>query len=123
MGSRRTPVIIVMLLIAGFLTFLLPRIPSEMKIAIVICLALMGFLIDGPQALIVMTLAMDYGGKERAASAAGFIDSMNYIGAAAGAFVAGYLVDIWNWHLAFHFWATAIFMTILIMLPMWRSEK
>ncbi|OIN97268.1 hypothetical protein AUJ66_03885 [Candidatus Desantisbacteria bacterium CG1_02_38_46] len=122
-GYRRTPVIVVMLLLAALLTLILPAIPSGMKIAMLICLALMGFLIDGPHVLLAMTLAMDYGGKKRSASAAGFVDAMNYIGAAIGAFVAGYLVDRCGWQPAFHFWTAAVLATVVIMLPMWRNEK
>ena len=122
-GSRRTPVIIVMLLIAALLTLLLPVIPSVMKGMILMCLALMGFLIDGPHVLLAMTLAMDYGGKKKSASAAGFIDAMNYIGAAIGAFVAGFLVDSYGWHQAFNFWVIAVIAAVLIMLPMWKNEQ
>lgn len=122
-GSRRAPVIIIMLLISAFLTLVLPVIPPGMKILMLMCLALMGFLIDGPHVLLAMTLAMDYGGKEKSASAAGFVDAMNYIGAAIGAFAAGYLVDKYGWQSAFNFWSIAVLVTVVIMLPMWRNEK
>lgn len=122
-GSRRAPVIIIMLLMAAFLTLILSIIPPGMKVMMLLCLALMGFLIDGPHVLLAMTLAMDYGGKKRAASAAGFIDAMNYIGAAMGVFVAGCLVDRYGWQPAFNFWTAAVLATVAIMLPMWRNEK
>ena len=60
---------------------------------------------------------------KKSASAAGFIDAMNYIGAAIGAFVAGFLVDSYGWHQAFNFWVIAVIAAVLIMLPMWKNEQ
>jgi len=121
-GSKRSPVAAAMLSAAVFLVLLLPGIKGA-GILIVALVALMGFAINGPQMLLAVTLAMDFGGKEKSASTAGFIDAMSYVGAGIGAFTAGFLVDRFGWKTVFQFWAGVLIATILMVLLVWRKEN
>jgi OPA family glycerol-3-phosphate transporter-like MFS transporter len=63
---------------------------------LVFLVALVGFFTYGAHILMVGHAAADFGKKEGSAGAAGFIDSMGYIGASLAGWGAGRIIDHFN---------------------------
>ena len=68
-----------------------------------------GFCIFGPQVLLVGTLPVDLARGGTAAAAAGFVNFMGYMGAAAGDKLTGHLAQDHGWPFAVRFWAACAF--------------
>jgi sugar phosphate permease len=68
-------------------------------------LVVIGFCIYGPQVLLVGTAPADLARRGTAAAAAGFVNFMGYMGAAAGDVVTGHLLKSWEWQVAIYVWA------------------
>lgn len=69
-------------------------------------LALIGFLVYGPQ-MLVGVLAVDLGGKYAAATASGFTGTLGYLGSIASGVGTGWIVDRYGWDGGFLFFAIA----------------
>ncbi|MBN1444694.1 MAG: MFS transporter [Candidatus Omnitrophica bacterium] len=111
--SKRKPVTLIMISCAVFLTFLFPYLSAAGRIMIIPVLLLLGFMVDGPHILFGMTFAIDYG-KERAAAIAGFVNSLNYLGSAAGIFVTGQLISRFGWQYVFYFWTGSLILSAAV---------
>jgi sugar phosphate permease len=119
-GSRRAPVIAILLAGLGLLSIAFPFLPAQNSIAVVAVVAMIGFCTYGPHILMVGHAAQDFGKKSGAAGAAGFIDAMGYLGATVAGWGAGALISARGYHVAFGlFGAAAIFGTLLACL-LWR---
>ena len=68
----------------------------------------------------VAACPMDFGTRKAAASAAGFIDGVGYIGAAVTGVVSGYLVDNYGWNTAFYMWLGGALAAAALMLVLWN---
>lgn len=122
-GSRRAPIITLMLAPAALLVALYPHIPLSRPGIGLAWLGLVGFAALGPQALMVSSVAMDLGTRKAASSAAGFIDAMGYVGATLTGIGTGWLVEHHgSWTLAFHSWAASVLISALLMGAMWRHK-
>jgi len=110
--SKRKPVILIMISSAIILTFIFPYLSGFNRLLIIPVLLLLGFMVDGPHILFGMTFAIDYG-KEKSAAIAGFINSLNYLGSAAGIFVAGQLINRLGWQYVFYFWTGSLLLSVL----------
>ncbi len=91
--GRRAPVIAVLLLVLGLSSIAFSYVPAASTWLMLAVLAVIGFCTYGPHVLMVGHAAQDFGKKSGAASAAGFIDGMGYIGAAMTGWGAGALID------------------------------
>ncbi len=120
--SRRAPVATVMLIFLGLFVWLFPRIPVDRWILSFICLLVIGFMTYGPHVLMVGTIAMDFGTRKAAASAAGFIDCFGYIGAALTGIGSGLLIDKYSWNAAFYFWIAGAFIAAILMASLWNYK-
>lgn len=120
--SRRAPVATVMLILLGLFAWLFPRIPVDRWVLSFICLLAIGFMTYGPHILMVGTIAMDFGTRKAAASAAGFIDCFGYIGAALTGIGSGLLIDKYNWNAAFYFWIAGAFIAAILMASLWNYK-
>ncbi len=114
---------IIMLLGLAFFGFIFPNIPQDAWILSLIVLAIIGFLTFGPHMLIVTAIPMDLGTKERAASAAGFIDGWGYIGAALTGVGTGFLLDNFSWNYAFYFWISGAIIAAIFMVVLWKYKR
>ena len=85
-------------------------------------LLLNGFCIFGPQVLLVGTAPADLARRGTAAAAAGFVNSMGYLGAFAGDQVTGYLVQHYDWRSAILFWASCAFAAAAVSALLWRAK-
>jgi len=110
--SKRKPVILIMISSAIILTFIFPYLSGLSRFLTIPALILLGFMVDGPHILFGMTFAIDYG-KEKAAAIAGFINSLNYLGSAAGIFITGQIINGYGWRYVFYFWTGSLILSVL----------
>jgi len=99
--GRRAPVIAVALLGLGLFSIFFTRVDTNNTPLVVAVVALIGFFTYGAHILMVGHAAQDFGRKEGAAGAAGFIDGMGYIGASLSGWGAGKLIDIRDYGFTF----------------------
>jgi sugar phosphate permease len=91
--------------------------------ASILTLFLVGFCIFGPQVLLVGTLPADLARHGTAAAAAGFVNFMGYMGAAAGNQLTGQLAQNQGWPVAVRFWAGCALAGALIIACLWQTER
>jgi sugar phosphate permease len=120
-GGRRAPVICGLLLALGLLTISYHYVIHWGPGASVLVLFLIGFCIFGPQVLLVGTLPVDLARRGTAAAAAGFVNFMGYMGAAAGDKLTGRIVQDYGWEFAVRFWAACAFAGALIVACLWNT--
>lgn len=104
-GGRRAPVIVVLLLGLAGLTLVYDVAARVGGLAVLPLLVLIGFCMFGPQVLLVGTAPVDLARRGTSAAAAGFVNFMGYMGAAAGDVVTGHVVGRWGWQTALYVWA------------------
>ncbi len=120
--SRRAPVIAILLLSVGVLTFGFARVVEIGVVPTVACLAAIGFCLYGAQILIVGTAAQDFARGGATAAAAGFIDFMGYVGAFSGDIVTGFLLKTRTFATAITFWAAAAIVAAACVATLWRAR-
>lgn len=109
-SSKRTPLAIIMLGISLPVIFVFPYVSSiNGKLAFIF---LLGLLIYGPHMLMVGTIPMDYATERAASSAAGFIDSLGYLGATVGGVGTGLIIDYFSWDKVFILYGISIFLSL-----------
>jgi sugar phosphate permease len=106
-GSRRAPVICLLLGCLGVLTLVYDSVSRVSAWGTVALLVVIGFCIYGPQVLLVGTAPADLARRGTAAAAAGFVNFIGYMGASAGDIVTGYYKDPQHggWQTAIYIWA------------------
>ncbi len=108
-GGRRAPVICGLLLVLGSLGLAYDSVLHWGLGASVTILFAIGFCIFGSQVLLVGTLPVDLARQGTAAAAAGFVNFMGYMGAAAGDKVTGRIAQDHGWEFAVRFWSACAF--------------
>jgi sugar phosphate permease len=73
--------------------------------------------------LLVGTLPSDLARRGTAAAAAGFVNFMGYMGAAAGNLLTGLLAQNLGWTLAVQFWAACALAGALVILCIWKLDR
>jgi sugar phosphate permease len=121
-GSRRAPVIVALLFLLGVLTLLYERVTQVSTTGTLFLLVIIGFCIYGPQVLLVGTAPSDLARRGTSAAAAGFVNFMGYMGAAAGDIVTGYfkMPEHGGWRLTIYIWAGWAFAASLLMALLWN---
>jgi OPA family glycerol-3-phosphate transporter-like MFS transporter len=122
-GSRRAPVICLLLALLGLFTLAYDAVARTSFVGTLVLLALIGFVIFGPQVLLVGTTPVDLARRGTAAAAAGFVNFMGYMGAFFGDQVTGKMVDHYGWQTAVWVWAAWAFGAAMLMLPLWRTRS
>lgn len=118
--SRRAPVVTILMAALGVLAWsYYYLVPQGAWVLNFIILGLVGFCVMGSQVTLVGAVPMDFGTRKSAASAAGFIDMMGYIGAGLTAVVGGWLTDTYGWGTTFNFWIFAAFASAAIAGTLW----
>jgi MFS family permease len=123
-GSRRAPVVCILLILLGCLTPIYETVAQDGSIAtLLMLLIVIGFCVMGPQVLLVGTAPADLALRGTSAAAAGFVNFMGYVGASVGAIVTGYYSAAENggWHLTFQIWAAWAFAGAAIMAILWNT--
>ena len=121
--SKRSPVIVLMLLLLVLFTWIYPQIPVGDWLSGILVLMAIGFMLYGPHVIMVTAMPMDYGTRKAAGSATGFIDGMGYIGASITGITSGWLIDTFGWSAAFDFWIAAAIAAAIIMILVWKFRK
>ncbi len=123
-GSRRAPVICVLLVLLGVMTLFYDAMVRTSVVGTVLLLAVIGFCTFGPQVLLVGTAPADLARKGTSAAAAGFVNFMGYIGAAlAGDVLTGYLYEHYGWQLAIYAWAGCAFLAAIAAGLLWNATS
>ena len=104
-GSRRAPVTCLLLLALSGLSLAYDPVARTSVSATLVLLVLIGFCIYGPQVLLVGTAPADLARKGTSAAAAGFVNSMGYVGAASGDVVTGWALENYGWERTIYLWA------------------
>ena len=120
--QRRAPACAIMLLGLGFFTWLFPQITGASWVVSLAVLIMIGFLTYGPHVAIVTYAPMDFGTRKAAASTAGFIDGMGYVGAALTGIASGFLADKFGWNAVFYLWTGGAIGAAFLMLLLWNYK-
>lgn len=123
-GSRRAPVICILLLALSGLTLLYEAVADVSATGTMVLLAAIGFCIFGPQVLLVGTAPADLARRGATAAAAGFVDFMGYVGAAIGDSVTGYykMPEHGGWQVAIYIWACWAFAAAVFAACLWNAR-
>ena len=124
-GSRRAPVICILMAMLGVLTLVYESIASESALLTMLLLVAIGFCIYGPQVLLVGTAPADLAHRGTSAAAAGFVNFMGYMGAATGDVVTGYYSspEHGGWQVAIYIWAGWAFAGSVITALLWNTTS
>ena len=124
-GSRRAPVICLLMIVLGGLTLVYHVAAGWNAWATMILLVVIGFCVYGPQVLLVGTAPADLAHRGAAAAAAGFVNFMGYMGAAMGDVVTGYYSapEHGGWQVAIYIWAGWAFAGAAITAILWNTTS
>ena len=122
-GGRRVPVTIVLLLTLGLLSLAYDTVIHWGLVPSVMILLCIGFCIFGPHVLLVGTLPVDLARSGTAAAAAGFVNFMGYMGAAAGDKLTGQIAQNHGWPIAVRFWAGCAIASAAVIACLWNVER
>jgi sugar phosphate permease len=122
-NGRRAPIICALLVVLGTLGLAYDRVIHLGLVPSVVFLFLIGFCIFGSQVLLVGTLPVDLARHGTAAAAAGFVNFMGYMGAAAGDKLTGRIAQDHGWEFAVRFWAMCAFGSALAIACLWNVGR
>lgn len=122
-GGRRAPIICALLVLLGVLGLAYDQVVHMGMAASVLILFVIGFCIFGAQVLLVGTLPVDLAKQGTAAAAAGFVNFMGYMGAAAGDQLTGRIAQDHGWQFAVRFWAVCAFASAFAIAFLWNTGK
>lgn len=123
-GSRRAPVISVLMALLGVLSFIYGSQAGHSMAGTMALLIVIGFCIYGPQVLLVGTAPADMARQGTSAAAAGFVNFLGYMGAASGDVITGYYASPKHggWQTVIYIWAAWAFAGALLMAVLWRKK-
>ncbi len=124
-GGRRAPVICGLLVMLGVLTLLYEYVARVSVAATLVLLVLIGFCIYGPQVLLVGTAPSDLARRGTTAAAAGFVNFLGYMGAAAGDTITGHykMPEHGGWEVAIYIWAGWAFGSAFFAAMLWNANS
>jgi MFS transporter, OPA family, glycerol-3-phosphate transporter len=122
-GGRRVPVICLLLALLGLLALAYDYVLHWGVGPTITILFLIGFCIFGPQVLLVGTLPVDLARRGTSAAAAGFVNFMGYMGAAAGDKLTGHIAEDHGWQFAVRFWAACAFGGAAVIAFLWNVGR
>jgi MFS transporter, OPA family, glycerol-3-phosphate transporter len=120
--GRRAPVICGLLLALAALAVAYDSVIHWGFGASVTILFFIGFCIFGPQVLLVGTLPVDLARRGTSAAAAGFVNFMGYMGAAAGDKLTGHIAEDHGWEFAVRFWALCALGGAVVIAFLWNAR-
>ena len=117
-GARRMPICVIFLLLLSTIMFSSEVLTNARSIWMMgTLLFAIGFLLFGPDSVIVATSAVDFGTKEGASTAVGLINGFGSIGAILGGLLPGFMSQ----RVVFYIFATFILVAALLLLPKWNA--
>ncbi|MBI2980975.1 MAG: MFS transporter [Deltaproteobacteria bacterium] len=121
-GSRRGPIACLMFLGLALSLYAHTHLVLMGNFWNVVGMALIGFMTYGPDSIMTGPAAMDFGTKEGAATAAGFINGMGSIGAALEGILVGYVSQSFGWDFLFHLFVGLALIGAALMATRWKTE-
>ena len=112
--------IAILLTLLGGFSILFPFIDPNRVWLVLLVVAIVGFCTYGPHILMVGHAAQDFGRKQGAAGAAGFIDAMGYLGATLAGWGAGELIDARGYEITFVTFGSAAILGAVLISIIWK---
>ncbi len=121
-GAKRMPVCVILLALLSVVVLAFDSLASTGSIWMMCCLLFAaGFLLFGPDSLVVATAAVDFGTKKGASTAVGLINGFGSIGAVLGGSLPGYVSQHYGWGTLFYILAGFLALAALLLLPKWHA--
>jgi OPA family sugar phosphate sensor protein UhpC-like MFS transporter len=123
-ASRRVPVMVICLVLAGVLVLCFHQLPAN-RVWLGVGFFLLGFLLYIPDSMASATAAIDFGSPSGASTAAGFINGCGSAGAIVGGTIPGWVQALAGpnqdaWWLIFTSLGLALLLAAGILLPQWN---
>ncbi len=119
-GGRRAPVIAILLVTLAGLALAYGALAKSGGPAMIVLLFVIGFCIYGPQVLLVGTAPTDLARRGTAAAAAGFVNFLGYMGAAAGDVITGSILKAYDWRVVIQVWSAWALTAALAAALLWN---
>ncbi len=120
--SRRAPIVVWMMASLAVIAYFYGTASTWGRVSNAAAIALMGFLIYGPDSVISATAPVDFGSKRATSAAAGFVDGVGSIGAALSGVVIGYVSKNFGWPIVFNLFGPLSLMGALLMASIWNAR-
>ena len=121
--ARRFPVATIMLFGLALLCFLQPYLSQISITATLISIGLIGLMTFGPDSLISGAAAIDIGGREGAATAAGIINGVGSCGQLLSPFAVAFIADQYGWDALFQTFVVLSLVAALLTFTRWNYSK
>lgn len=121
-GARRGPVNVLFSLGMVFGIMLFSIVPVGAAWQESATLALIGFMIFGPQMLIGVA-AVELAHKSAIATSSGFVSCISYMGAAAAGYPLGLIIQEFGWSGHFSTIIASSVLAVLFLLPLWAAKE
>ncbi len=119
-GSRRIPVCVITLLALGGFLFVMDGLPAT-RLVLSASYLFIGFLVFASDTILNGPVAIDFGTKKGASTAAGFINGAGSVGAILGGTIPGFFSGLWGWEGIFWFLGIMSLTAAAILLPKWNA--
>lgn len=119
--SRRAPIVVIMMLLLAGATFGYSQVSELGRAWNIFGIALIGFLVYGPDSVTSGVAAVDFGQKRAASLAAGFVNGMGSIGGALSGVVVGRFSEAYGWKAVFTLFSPLAIVGALLMLTLWNK--
>jgi sugar phosphate permease len=121
-ASRRAPIVVIMMVLLAAATSIYSQLGAQGRGYNLVGIAVIGFLLYGPDSITAGVAAVDFGRKRAASSAAGFVNGLGSIGGALSGVAIGRLSAAYGWESVFAFFAPLCILGALLMATMWRAQ-
>ncbi len=121
-GARRGPVNVLFSLGIVFGLILFSTIPVGAGWLESATLALIGFMIFGPQMLIGVA-AVELAHKNAIATSSGFVSCISYLGAACAGYPLGLIIQEFGWSGHFSTMIAASVLAVVFLIPLWSTKE
>ena len=119
-AGRRAPIVVIMMLGLAASTTAYASLSADGRLTNAVLIALIGFLVYGPDSVTSGVSAIDFGSKRAAAMAAGFINGLGSIGGAASPLVIGWVSERHGWEGVMGLFGPCALAGALLMTTMWN---
>jgi len=116
--SRRAPISVIMLLGLTASLFFFYKAPVPL---IPIAIALVGFMVHGPDFIVAAVAVMDFGSRKGASTAAGFVNGLGSIGPAIMGIVVGWVSSSMGWGAVFYLLIILSLICAALMATLWNK--
>jgi sugar phosphate permease len=120
-GARRAPVVVLSLLLTA-VVMLAGLTPIHNLWFMRGFFFFIGVFLYGPDAMVSATAAIDFGTKQRAGTATGFVNGVGSLGAILGGFLPSVLTNESDWTLLFQITLAGLAVSAIVLTPLWRTR-